>query len=89
MPIAKPRIRYGDQEWDTFCEIQGVEHDVCVHYYTSPAEPDVNWGGDLDIQHVWLEDQGCQISNMTDEEYEQLELRVNEHENSRHEDTRY
>jgi len=89
MPIVRPRIRYGDQEWDTFCEIQGVEHDVCVHYYTSPAEPDVNWGGDLDIQHVWLEDQGCQISNMTDEEYEQLELRVNEHENSRHEDTRY
>jgi len=89
MPIVRPRIRYGDQEWDTFCDIQGVEHDVCVHYYTSPAEPDVNWGGDLDIQHVWLEDQGCQISNMTDEEYEQLELRVNEHENSRHEDTRY
>ena len=79
----KPKIKYGDQQWDTFCEIQGVEHDVCVHYETSPAEPDVGWAGGLDINGVYLEDQGCQISNMTDDEYEQLLMRVNEHENDR------
>jgi hypothetical protein len=79
----KAAIKYGDQEFRTFCEIQGVEHAVCVHYDTSPAEPDVGWAGGLDINGVYLEDQGCQISNMTDEEYEQLEMRVNEHENDR------
>jgi len=77
----KPAIRYGAMQWDTFAEIQGVEQDVCVHYYTSPAEPDVNSGGDLDIHGVYFEDQGCQIGNMTDDEYEQLELRLIDHVN--------
>jgi len=72
--------------WQTYAEIQGVEHDVCVHYNTSPAEPDVDWGGDLNIQWVILEDQGCQISNMTDDEFDQLEMRVNEHESARWEE---
>lgn len=78
-----PKVKYGDQQWETHCEIQGFEHEVTVEYYTSPAEPDVNWPGDLDIQGVYLEDQGCQINNMTDWEFEQLEMRVNEHENER------
>ena len=83
------KIRYGDQEWNTHCEIQGVEQEVLVTYYTSRVEPDVNHEGDCEIQGVYFEDYGCQIGAMTDEEYEALEQRVIEHENSRHEDPRY
>ena len=84
------KIKYGDQEWDTYAEIQGVEFDsVTVMYNTSPAEPDVNWGGSCDVTGVYLEDQGDVMGSMTNDELDQLELRVDEHENSRHEETRY
>ena len=84
------KIRYGDQEWQTYVEIDGYEHDsVAVMYYTSRAEPDVNHAGDCYVTGVYLEDQGDQMPNMTDDEIDQLQLRVDEHENSRHEDTRY
>ena len=79
----RKRINYGSQEFDTYVWIGGEEFDVCVHYDTSPAEPDVNWAGGLDITAVYLEDQGCVMDDMTDEEFEQLEMRVNEHENRR------
>ena len=81
----KPKIQYGDQEWDTYCEIGGIEHDsVCIHYDTSPAEPDVGWQGGLDVQSVIiLGNPQCQIENMTKDEVEQLDLRVNEYENDR------
>lgn len=83
------KIKYGDQQWDTYCEIQGVEQDVLVTYYTSPAEPDVNHAGGCELMGVYFEDEGCQMGAMTDEEIDQLEMRIVEHENSRHEDTRY
>ena len=92
MPIIKPKIRYGDMQWDTYCEVKGVECDVCVHYYTSPAEPDVNWGGDLEITGVYFEDEGDISGQMTSEEHEQLMMRLNEYENDRHDpynDPRY
>ena len=39
--------------WDTTCEVQEVELDpVRVFYESSPPEPDVNWGGDLEITGV-------------------------------------
>ena len=79
----KPKIKYGDQQWDTYCEIGGHEQDVCVHYDTSPAEPDVGWAGGLDITGVYLEGQGDQIPNMSEDEIDQLELRVNDYENDR------
>ena len=84
------KIKYGDQQWDTYVEIDGIEHDsVTVFYETSPAEPDVNWAGGCDVTGIYLEDQGCQMGKMTDDEIEQVQMRVDEHENSRHEDPRY
>ena len=83
MPIIRPKIRYGAQEWNTYCEVEGYEQDVCVHYDTSPAEPDVGSAGGLDITAVVFEAEGCVMSRLSDDELEQLELRVNEHENDR------
>ena len=38
------KITYGDKQWDTYAEIDGVEQDsVTVFYNTSPAEREVNW----------------------------------------------
>lgn len=86
----KPRIKYGDMQWDTYCEIDGHEHDsVTIMYNTSPAEPDVNWAGSCEMTGVYLEDQGDQMSRMSDDEIEQAQLRVEEYENQRHEDSRY
>ena len=87
-PTMKPKIKYGDQTLDTFCEINGIEHDVLVSYYTSPAEPDVNWAGDLEIQGVYLAGEDV-MDNMTDAELTQLVLRVNEEENERTDPSNY
>ena len=72
------KVKYGDT-WETYCEIGGVECDVLVHYHSSPAEPDVNWPGGVDVQGVYFEDQGCLLTEMTDDEIEQLTMRLNEH----------
>ena len=80
----RPIIKYGDMEWETYCEIDGVEHDsVTLMYNTSPEEKDVNWAGSCDLTGVYLEDQGDQMPKMTDDEIEQAQLRVEEHENDR------
>jgi hypothetical protein len=62
----------------THCEIQGVEHEVAVFIDYQPAEPDVNVGEGVDVISVILEDQGDVSSKMTDDEFEQLEMRVTE-----------
>ena len=51
----KPKIKYGDMEWETYCEIGEVEHTVVVYYDTYPAEPDVGWAGGLDINGIYLD----------------------------------
>ena len=76
------KITYGDKQWDTYAEIDEVELDVMVFYNTSPAEPDVNWGGSCDVTGVYFEDEGCMMEAMSDEEIDTLEQRVLEHENS-------
>ena len=77
------KITYGDKQWDTYAEIDGVEQDsVTVFYNTSPAEREVNWGGSCDVTGVYFEDEGCMMEAMSDEEIETLEQRVLEHENS-------
>ena len=87
-PTMKPKIQYGDQTLDTFCEINGIEHDVLVSYHTSPAEPDVNWAGDLEIQGVYLAGEDV-MGDMTDAELTQLVLRVNEEEDARTDPSNY
>jgi hypothetical protein len=61
---------------DTWVEIDGVEMDVLVHYRISPAEPDVNWAGDLEIQGVYYEDHGNIEDQIEDKEFNELVERV-------------
>ena len=78
----KPKIKYGDMEWETYCEIGEVEHTVVVYYDTYPAEPDVGWAGGLDINGIYLD--GNDVSGrLSDSETEQLRMRVEEYENDR------
>jgi len=45
--------RRPDDSWVTFVEVDEQELDPCtVNYESSPAEPDVNWGGDLEVLSV-------------------------------------
>ena len=83
------KIKYGHNEWDTYVTVNDVELDVCVHYYTSPAEPDVNWGGGVDITGIFFEDEGDITAKVSESEIESLYQRVEEHENARWEDPRY
>ena len=89
--MIRPKVSYGDQEFKTYAEVAEVERDVIVYYDTSPAEPDVNWGGDLNIQSV--ECDGKDVwSQMSTEERNDLLERLNDHENDRHDpnnDPRY
>ena len=59
--------------WATVC---GVELDVAVEVDISPAESDVNWPGDMCVCAVWFEDRGCLMSEMSDDEMDELEQRV-------------
>jgi hypothetical protein len=68
----------GSQKWDTWVEVDGVELDVAVFFDSSPAEPDVNWGGDLDITAVYFQDEGCMLEAMSEDETEALYTRVEE-----------
>ena len=68
----KPRIKYGNRELRGQFEVNGIELDVSVIYDLSPAEPDVNWPGGLDIFGIYYEDQGCVMSQMTDEEIDRV-----------------
>jgi hypothetical protein len=45
--------RRPDDSWVTFVEVGEQELDPCtVNFESSPAEPDVNWGGDLEVLSV-------------------------------------
>jgi len=83
MRFRKPKINYGDRSWDTYIEIDGVEHDVKVTYYTSPAEPDVNHAGDCEITGVYFEDEGDITSKIPQADYDALQERLVEYENDR------
>ena len=89
--MIRPKVSYGDQEFKTYVEVNDVELDVVVFYDTSPAEPDVNWGGDLNINCV--ESEGKDVwSQMSVEARNDLIERVSQHENDRHDpnnDPRY
>jgi len=45
--------RKSDDTWVTFVEVDEVELDPCtVNFEASEPEPDVNWGGDLQVLSV-------------------------------------
>lgn len=45
--------RRPDDSWVTFVEVDEQELDPCtVNYESSPAEPDVNWPGDMKVLSV-------------------------------------
>ena len=75
--------------WFTYVELDGEELDVEVNYDASPAEPDVNWPGGLDIESVIY--QGKDIfGKLTKEEVDNLLERTSEYLNTYgSEDPRY
>lgn len=83
------RKQSGSSYYDTYAEVQGVELDpVRVFYYVSPAEPDVNWAGDLEIESV--EYQGRDVfPDMTDREQEAIREQINDWLIASAEDERY
>ena len=80
--------KLGDS-WFTYVELDGEELDVEVNYDASPAEPDVNWPGGLDIESVIY--QGKDIfGKLTKEEVDNLLERTSEYLNTYgSEDPRY
>ena len=72
--------KLGDS-WFTYVELDGEELDVEVNYDASPAEPDVNWPGGLDIESVIY--QGKDIfGRLTAEEVDNLLERTSEYLNT-------
>ena len=81
-PHMKPKIKYGDQYWDTYLELDGVENRVRVHYESSPDEPENNFYGGVEITAVMLE--GWDVKGLMNEaEREDIYQRTYEHENDR------
>lgn len=60
----------------TWAIIDGVDWDVLVEVDYQPAEPDVNVREGIDIVSVWLEDEGCQLGNMSEQEIDELAQRL-------------
>ena len=83
MITRRPIIKYGDMEWVTYVDIDGVEHTVTVYYETSPEEADVNWPGGCDLADVFYKKESV-LSRLTDEAVDDLKERLNDYENDRH-----
>ena len=76
--------------WITYVEVEERELDpVEVWYDVSPAEPDVNWGGGLDIECVMYKGNDV-LDKLSSEELDNLIDRTSEYLNTYHgEDPRY
>lgn len=70
---------------ETYVTIGGIEYLVAVEYDHSPPEPHVNFGGDIEVISAWHEKNGDLISVLSDDEYEQLKIRVWDYLNDYHE----
>lgn len=57
---------------DATCSIDGIEHDVLVEYRISPAEPDVNFPGEIELNGIYYEDEGDITNRLSDKEYDDL-----------------
>ena len=70
------------KSWFTYCEdADGIEREADVQYYVSPAEPEVNWHGSLDIESVLLDNVWVDIASMHEDILDDLLERTIEHEN--------
>ena len=78
MRYRKPKFQYGDGEAKTWCTVDEVEFDVLVTWESSPEEKDVNWPGSFEITGVYLEDQGCILDKLSNEELDDLTMRMQE-----------
>ena len=67
----------GAYQYDTYVEIDGEELEVTVEYEVSPAEPDVNFAGSLDLCAV-LHGKEDLIDKISSEETDRLVERVSE-----------
>ena len=88
----KPRMtkqKFGSDYMDTYVEVCGVEFDPCrVYFDASPAEPDVNYPGGLEI--VSIEYEGKDITAQVEgAELDSLAERIEEYLNACAEDERY
>ena len=61
---------------DSFLTVDGVDLDVQVEYSIVPAEPDVGEAGGIELLNVWYEDDGCIMDTATEEELNDLALRI-------------
>ena len=79
----------GADYWITFVEIGEVEYDGCrVDFDSSPPEPDVNFGGDLEITSVEFKGKDL-LDKMSKAELDNLLERTDEYLCSYHTDERY
>ena len=75
-------------EVDTFVDMDNEEREVIAYWESSPAEPDVNWGGDFEVTQVKA--QGIDITDLlSDDELQQLTYRVQEHVNDMYDPDAY
>lgn len=82
----RPRRRKVPSYIFTYVSVGDVEHDnVQVHFDSSPPEPDVNWPGGFELECAMLNGHDL-MEDMTDEEIEQLSMRVQEELSSQIED---
>ena len=87
MKLHASKKKVGDY-WDTFAEVAEVElHPVRVFFDSSPPEPDVNWGGGLDLESAEYHGRDV-LPDMSQAEEEALLERLSEHLNSWAEDER-
>lgn len=67
----------------TWLMIDDIEHLVLAEWENEPPEPDVNFHGEFRIVAAWYEDEGDILEQASDEEAEDLRLRVLEYETAR------
>ena len=72
MRMLNRKLPKGPQEYHTQIELDEVEQDVMVIYSESKPEPDTGWAGGIEIEGVYFEDEGCQMSEMAEDELDEI-----------------
>ena len=81
------RMPRGSQEIEVCGTINGVDHDVLIAIVSfCPPEPDVGFAGEIDIEGVYLDDEGDISGDCTPEEWASLECTIIEQVNAWGED---
>ncbi len=82
MRMLKRKLPKGSQEYATQVEINDVEQDVMVIYSECAPEPDVGFAGGVEIEGVYFEDQGCVMSEMSEDQLDALALEIGDYNQS-------